>query len=510
MRSIKTCLGLLLFSVVLSISANCAEQVKFVPYDTWYGYYMGSLKLGYEHIYAKRTTLEGQEVYCIVDNTVIQLGSDMSINSTQTFFISDKFQPIRLVEKETDTDKGASSDKTIEAKFTPKTIECKITTDKVVTHKSIAIPKNTDFTSECKFRLHTMKLAAGMKIVLCGLDTDDLILSKSIKSVTKRDKIQANGKSYDTFVVESDEDKTWCLVNCTQIKSEQSETHGICVIEEPEKAADVAKSTISITSGIKVEPEFPANAFIEDLTVRIYGLQDNTLAVSDGTQTAKYLPADNTIEYHTSSRTYDVNQAITLPIKGKEFTKWLSDSKGIEVSDKSIQTKAHEIVGDETNALAAAIKLKDWVSKNMNGAYATQIPLSAVEILKAKSGDCKHYARLYTALARAAGIPTREVTGLACGSIGSFYGHEWAESYVGTWIPIDAAFVAQRVDATHIKLANSDDEKQSDRATISLVGMAELKAKVISYTALVMDENGKVKTVKYPSSEQAETTQPKN
>jgi hypothetical protein len=69
------------------------------------------------------------------------------------------------------------------------------------------------------------------------------------------------------------------------------------------------------------------------------------------------------------------------------------------------------------------------------------------------------HARLYASLARAAGIPTKLVSGLVYVPDEGFLYHSWAESYVGKWIPVDPLFGEIPANATHLKLVEGDSEE---------------------------------------------------
>jgi transglutaminase-like putative cysteine protease len=78
---------------------------------------------------------------------------------------------------------------------------------------------------------------------------------------------------------------------------------------------------------------------------------------------------------------------------------------------------------------------------------------SALESFKSKSGNCQTHARLYTALARAAGIPTRFVSGLVYLEGKGFLYHSWAESFIGDhWVSVDPTYNQFPADPTHLKL----------------------------------------------------------
>jgi transglutaminase-like putative cysteine protease len=61
-------------------------------------------------------------------------------------------------------------------------------------------------------------------------------------------------------------------------------------------------------------------------------------------------------------------------------------------------------------------------------------------------------------MARAIGIPTRVVNGLAYSEqLQGFLFHSWAESFVeGRWVAVDPTFGQSVADATHIKLLEGE------------------------------------------------------
>src|SRR5205807_2798668 len=75
------------------------------------------------------------------------------------------------------------------------------------------------------------------------------------------------------------------------------------------------------------------------------------------------------------------------------------------------------------------------------------------DLLDKKKGDCKSYALLVTNLARASGVPAREVSGLLY--VGddekAFGGHAWNEVVLGGyWVPVDASLRETDIDAGHV------------------------------------------------------------
>lgn len=172
------------------------------------------------------------------------------------------------------------------------------------------------------------------------------------------------------------------------------------------------------------------------------------------------------------------DKSYQLPYTGDEWKDLLKPTGWLEVKDPLIVEMSKEAVGGETDALSAALKIEDYVSdkiteKGLGLGFAT-----ALETARQKAGDCTEHAVLVAALARAAGIPSRVVTGLAYGgpmpgdTEAKFFYHMWAEVYVGEWHPLDAALGSH--DATHIAMTRSPLDLPSDIVSMSGDAMAFL------------------------------------
>ena len=80
-------------------------------------------------------------------------------------------------------------------------------------------------------------------------------------------------------------------------------------------------------------------------------------------------------------------------------------------------------------------------------------PLTLINALKTRSGDCTEYADLLTTLARHIGLPAESVTGLAYSNSPTpgFFVHAWNRVKVNDrWHTVDPTWNELQVDATHI------------------------------------------------------------
>jgi transglutaminase-like putative cysteine protease len=170
-----------------------------------------------------------------------------------------------------------------------------------------------------------------------------------------------------------------------------------------------------------------------------------------------------------------VPSAYRLPYSGKDRAHHLEPSALIQSDDKKIVDQAARILSREKDAHEAAKKLNEWVYTALAKKPVVSIP-SALEVLNQREGDCNEHTVLYTALARASGLPARMAVGIVYMENG-FYYHAWPEVWVGRWMPVDPTFNQFPADATHIRFATGNRDQQTN--ILKLVG--KLKVEVLEY-----------------------------
>jgi transglutaminase-like putative cysteine protease len=132
----------------------------------------------------------------------------------------------------------------------------------------------------------------------------------------------------------------------------------------------------------------------------------------------------------------------------KVFTKELAPGPFIESDIPAISRRASRLAAGDRDPAVIARRIVDWVHDSLRAEPGPQ-PSSAAEALERRLGDAREFALLSTALARAAGIPARPVTGLLHHD-GRFYLHAWTEVYLGRWVPVDAMLGQYPADASHL------------------------------------------------------------
>lgn len=124
-------------------------------------------------------------------------------------------------------------------------------------------------------------------------------------------------------------------------------------------------------------------------------------------------------------------------------------SEGIESDAAEIIAKAAELTAGLPDELAKVQALVAWTAAWLEDSI--EDGGSALKSLSNKKGNCQTHAKLFTALARAAGIPTRFVSGLVSQDGKGFLYHSWAESWLqGRWLAVDPTFHQVPADPTHL------------------------------------------------------------
>ena len=134
-----------------------------------------------------------------------------------------------------------------------------------------------------------------------------------------------------------------------------------------------------------------------------------------------------------------------------DVQKYVQESSLYPIEDLAIQKMVGEVVGDTTDDWEKVEALLGHVKKYVVDDY-TSNSMSVFEVLDKRKGDCSEHTLLFNTLARAAGIPSREVRGLMNYEDRKFGLHAWNEVLVGgEWHSVDATWGYIATPLTHIK-----------------------------------------------------------
>lgn len=206
------------------------------------------------------------------------------------------------------------------------------------------------------------------------------------------------------------------------------------------------KDLIYDFSLVRAEPPIKSLQRLKGLAVEISGWPDSLKLLQEGGQLV-----EKSGEGRITVKTGSALPASTVVKPATPAEAYLKPAEKIESDAPEIIARAKELAkgkdSHEEIAKALASWTMEWLKKSVDDGGG------ALASLKSRSGNCQTHARLYTALARAAGIPTRFVSGLVYQEGKGFLYHSWTESLLGGhWVAIDPTYNQVPADPTHLKL----------------------------------------------------------
>lgn len=219
-------------------------------------------------------------------------------------------------------------------------------------------------------------------------------------------------------------------------------------------AALSKKDLVLDFSLLKVEQPIQRPASLRRLSLELSGFPDGFPLFSGSYQKAERKESGEvifTVDL-AALRQADAGNINNTPLADRN--RFLESTERILPENADIIRRKDEILGGTTEPHAVVEKLALWVTDFVEDKVTdSRTPL---ETLEKRTGNCQSHSRLYVSLARAAGIPTRFVSGIVYAEGKGFLYHSWAESHVGYWLPVDPTFGEIPANATHIKLAEGD------------------------------------------------------
>jgi len=270
-----------------------------------------------------------------------------------------------------------------------------------------------------------------------------------------RETIEAAGETVKTNVIETTisglTSKAWVTEDEEVVRAETPFGFVLRKIAPQDALAPLSGSdNANLLKSMAVEPagRKPFRG-ARRMIVRLSGMSEDKYPPVDDTQTA----AGN--EYTITAPAEPPPQS--RPTSG--FEEYLAGDAFVQADHPKIKDTARKVVEGEADEWKRALRLYDWVYENIRKVPVFSIP-SALDVLETREGDCNEHTVLYTALARAAQIPTRIAIGLVWSEqMRGFYYHAWPEVYVGRWIGMDPTLGQPIADATHLKLLNGGIER---------------------------------------------------
>lgn len=449
-----------LLTLMLITLASPALALK-IPYETWMGAYIGESKVGYLSFTITKAELDGIHGYKIessIRNQLTVLGAELTQIVNTVLFTDDEYNPLR---EEFSMSSGGKTT-TVSAKFTGDHIDCVVSAGSGATTRSIPIPEGANLVGDAMFAILEPNPEVGRQYDLYYFNPITLTVEDLKVKIERKERLTVRGKHYDTVVMRNitpmGEMTLWQDSEGGVVKV--NAIMGISMIRETKEQAIAGLNgggeDFAVRTRVRANKPIASPGSIKVLDLVMTGLDDPKMAIVDSRQKSRPLAKpDGAIHFRITADESVPTRPLNRPVRKPELAEYLAATPYVDHEEASVREQADQIVGSEKNSYAACSKIRSWLHSNMQVRADIGITRSASDVLKSRMGVCRDYAILFAALARAAGIPAKVVSGLVYLNDG-FYYHAWVECYTGKWTPFDATRSTDFVDATHIKLAEGD------------------------------------------------------
>lgn len=516
-RALRVALPLITVALfpILSLSALSTSAqtptAKPIPPDEWSGIYIGKQKVGYSGTQysaatyhdkpAIKASTHGVTKLQMLGSSVEQIEDSETLSDLedhllqQTYHVKSNGSVVHVV---------AVFD------YEQQKVHCKIGEGAGATTKDIDIPAGAKLESDSNGFAAGQKPMLGQKFVTTYLEPLTVELETASVEVVGQDTVRDDsGKQVPAFRVKvsmslgqmtgwvDDTGHTirseinlgaLSMVTITEPKARAMDRAAIspALNTTPAKSGKsyVPPTDFAVATAIRTAKPIPTPRTLKSLKVDIDGIPSEKLIISDSRQKETRVTAHPAPPYEIkaeiNAESMEEAAVPKLPIQDAALKPYLAAASYLPVDDPEIRKTAAQVRGKETNPYRIALSLRDWVSNAMTPDASIGVPRSATDVLQRRRGVCRDYATLYTALARAAGVPTRVCSGIVYGDFqgkAGFYYHAWAESWVGKWVAVDPTLYdpshpVNYVDATHIKFAQGDVTQMFQ--TVSIVGRLKI------------------------------------
>jgi len=285
--------------------------------------------------------------------------------------------------------------------------------------------------------------------------------------ILRKETITFDGKKVDTFVVQQKFSgmTTTLWANAQgQVLRELSLTDFESLRESKEVATHMSDKPMSVSnfitlSLVKIKQPIVSPDRMGRMKLKLSNVHGPKSIPQDHRQkilkTEKNGEESYTITLLVERETKSPAKRVPLPVPTSQYKDYLKDAPEIQVQHPMIRTLAQDLVAEQKDAWQAAKLISTWVYDNLDKVLVDSF--TALDALHDRRGECQSHTNLFTALARAAGIPTKVVNGLVYSrEFKGFLYHAWPEVWVGEWRALDPTLGQHYVDATHIKLSEGN------------------------------------------------------
>ncbi len=434
--------------------------------DQWMGIYFHGEKAGYSHRNIVPVD-HGYEIKEIMNLNMSVLGEHKNVETSIKGILDNELRLISF-----DLSIKSDVDINIKGKVADMTLFIDINTLGNKSSRSIELTQIPSLNTSILPSVFTDEFSQGKRLSLPVFDPSIMSVGELKMEVLGSENIMIAGIEESAYKVGGDfrgmEFYIWYSED-GEILKEESAIGYTLVKEDPDDAVQPGRPSLDLLAGSSIPFNLTLPENTEYLKVRISGVDIKGLDLNGDRQILK----GDMLEVRKSG-IRSVSKGDVQAGSGN-MNEYLSPTIFVNSADNNIMNLSREIVRGESDKNKAVKLIYEWVYKNIKKSPAITIPM-ATDVLKTLKGDCNEHTVLFTALSRAAGIPTRMSAGLLY-SDGSFYYHTWPEVYTGQWMAIDPTAGRFPADASYIRLITGDLERQADILRV----MGRIKLEGISF-----------------------------
>jgi hypothetical protein len=423
----------------------------------WFGVYLQGQKIGFAKETVSRVgdpAMGGYRATLDIRMKLTAMGAKTELEIVQTFEFEDR-PPYALRQAVSSESNGQSTKETRFAK-TDGGFDVTITAAGMKSSKRIATVDYTlsDLLTPGRWLQRGAKV--GDKIVSRSFDFDDLQLDQEVRKLAATKTSTADGVSVAFHEVEVSFPKQ----ELSGFERYDQKGHLLSmklggVMELRREAEDQARNAeysadLFVLGTVKIDKPLGDPDEVASLVLEVVG---------DGGAVLKSGPRQVVSRNPSGTYTCKTGKLHGQPVKAtaREIEENRAETIPYPIQHPAVQALLKEAIGDAQTPQEKVERLVRFVTAHITPSYTAQ-PLTLLDLLKVRKGDCTEYALLFTTLARAAGIPAREVNGLVyMGDAAQAFGpHAWNEVVLdGHWVPVDASCRETEINGTHISFGSN-------------------------------------------------------
>ncbi|HEY0867817.1 MAG TPA: transglutaminase-like domain-containing protein [Fimbriimonas sp.] len=456
----------LLSILILGLASFAAAE------ETYLGMYLQGSKIGYTSYTSIDAKLNGKAVRQSDSKTRMGaglLGAALQIESDSTTWPDPAGRPVKMLFAM----RSSGREQKVNAAFGSSEVKLDIENSGTKSQKVLKIPQGAPIVDDPISLVVTGSKAR----VFYVLDPTTVSFVKNNVRVLGKGSTTVRGKPVQGTEIEMVDPrattKVWVSAKGDLIKAEAP--MGIEMIpvsrEEALGKAPAGSPIVDLASAtsLKTDREINDPDSLSKLKLMFEG-RDLSRVPSDAHQTLNGSGKEWVVTVHPLRLTD--GDSISIEEAGKQQAAWVKPSLHIPSDSARFKAIAKEVVGDSPDVRSAALKVRAYVNRTLKPNAGIGVLRDANDVLDTKEGVCRDYAILAATISRAAGIPTRLVSGLVNWD-GTFYYHAWVEVWDGgRWLALDPTGGSEQISAAHVKLANGNVE---DAFTFTFLEKAKVK-----------------------------------